>query len=120
MIIPSTNRIIGEEPAVERYSFVIREIKNAPATIPTISGRTYCTTAAWCNFMAPAVSRIKQAMQIAIFFGFPKKARAAAVIPSITPDSASVFFRFRQIHVVPLFINGKIYEFSVAKKGTPV
>jgi hypothetical protein len=42
--------------------------------------------------MAPAVSRIKQAIQIAMFFGFPKKASAAAVIPSITPDSASVFF----------------------------
>ena len=92
MIIPSTNRIIGEEPAVERYSLVIRDSKNAPATIPTISGRTYCTTAAWCNFMAPAVSRIKQAMQIAMFFGFPKKARAAATIPSATPDNASVFF----------------------------
>ncbi|CDC50034.1 unknown [Clostridium sp. CAG:58] len=71
MIIPSTKRTMGEEPAVDRYSFVTTAIRNAPQIIPMISGRTYWTTAAWWSFMAPAVSRIKQAIHMAMFLGFP-------------------------------------------------
>ena len=46
IMMPNKNRIIGDEPAVERYSFVTTEIINAPNTIPIISGLAYCTTAA--------------------------------------------------------------------------
>ena len=45
--IPRIKRIIGEDPAVERYSFVATEIINAPITRPMISGLAYCTTSAW-------------------------------------------------------------------------
>ena len=41
MIIPRTKRIIGDEPPVERYSFVPTEIINAPSTRPIISGLAY-------------------------------------------------------------------------------
>ena len=44
--IPRTKRVIGDDPAVERYSFVAAEITNAPTTIPIISGLAYCTTSA--------------------------------------------------------------------------
>src|SRR5699024_436912 len=92
MIIPRTKRIIGEDPPVDRYSFVANEIANAPSTIPTISGLAYCTAAALWNFRAPAVSLTKHAIQIAIFAGFPVAARTAATIPQTTPASASFFF----------------------------
>ena len=46
MITPSTKRIIGDDPAVERYSFVATEMINAPSTSPMISGLAYCTTSA--------------------------------------------------------------------------
>ena len=46
IIIPRMKRIIGDEPPVERYSFVATEIANAPSTRPIISGLAYCTTSA--------------------------------------------------------------------------
>ena len=42
-IIPRTKRTIGDDPAVERYSFVATEIINDPSTRPMISGLAYCT-----------------------------------------------------------------------------
>ena len=72
MMNPKTKRIIGDDPAVERYSFVARAITNAPTTKPTTSGRKYCTTDALCSFNAPAVSRMKHAAHMAMFAGFPK------------------------------------------------
>lgn len=51
---------------MERYSLVAAEIAKAPRTMPMISGRAYCTVSAWCMPSAPAVSRTKQAIQIAI------------------------------------------------------
>ena len=44
--IPRINRIIGEDPAVERYSFVATAIIKEPNTRPIISGLAYCTTSA--------------------------------------------------------------------------
>ena len=41
MIIPRTKRIIGDDPAVERYSFVTTEMINAPKIIPIISGLAF-------------------------------------------------------------------------------
>ncbi|CUO86401.1 Uncharacterised protein [Dorea longicatena] len=46
MITPRIKRIIGDDPAVERYSFVAIEMINAPSTRPIISGLAYCTTSA--------------------------------------------------------------------------
>ena len=46
MITPSTKRIIGEDPPVERNSFVAIEIINAPRTRPIISGLAYITASA--------------------------------------------------------------------------
>ena len=46
MIIPRTNLVIGEDPAVDRYSLVATDIKNAPRTRPIISGLAYCTASA--------------------------------------------------------------------------
>ena len=40
MMTPNRNRIMGEEPAVERYSLVTRDRMNAPSTMPAISGLT--------------------------------------------------------------------------------
>ena len=92
MIIPSTKRIMGDDPAVERYSFVATEIMNAPSTRPMISGLAYCTTSAWCMPRAPAVSRIKQAIQNAMLAGLPNQARQAAIRPQTTPAKASFVF----------------------------
>ena len=85
MMKPRRKRSIGEEPAAERYSFVITAIRNAPQTNPAISGLIYCTAEAVWSFMAPAESLIKQATQIAIFFGFPIKARSAPNRPITAP-----------------------------------
>lgn len=71
-IIPSTNRTMGDEPAIERYSFVAAEIMNAPSTRPMISGLAYCTVSVECIPRAPAVSLIKHAIQNAILAGLPK------------------------------------------------
>ena len=46
MMKPSAKRTMGEEPAVERYSLVAMAIRKAPTTMPTISGRKYCTGSA--------------------------------------------------------------------------
>ena len=40
-IIPRTKRTAGDEPAVERYSFVATEIRKEPSTSPIISGLAY-------------------------------------------------------------------------------
>ena len=71
-IIPSTNLVIGDDPAVERYSFVTADIRKAPSTRPMISGLAYCTVSVEWSPSAPAVSRIKQAIQKAILAGLPK------------------------------------------------
>ena len=85
MMKPSTKRIIGDEPAVDLNSRVASAIKKEPATTPTTSGRRYCTVSVVCSFKAPAVSRMKQAAQNAMFCGFPKNARSANPIPQIRP-----------------------------------
>ena len=82
VIIPKRKRIMGEEPAVERYSPVAMEIMKAPAIRPAISGRIYCTMGAVCSLAAPAMSRIKQAIQNAIFPGFPIIASHTATAPN--------------------------------------
>lgn len=73
---PSTKRVIGEEPPRGRNSFFTAETMSAPSTRPMISGRMYWTTAAWCIPTAPAVSRMKQAMQKPMFLGFPNQTSA--------------------------------------------
>ena len=92
VIIPKRKRIMGEEPAVERYSPVAMEIMKAPAIRPAISGRIYCTMGAVCSLAAPAMSRIKQAIQNAIFPGFPIIASHTATAPSRPPHTSSPFF----------------------------
>ena len=112
---PSRKRIIGEDPDVERYSFVTTEIRNAPHTIPTISGLKYWTIAAECSFIEPAVSRIKQAIQSAMLAGFPRNASAAAAIPRITPRPSLVVKLLLFISYLPLI--GCIFYEPEEKKG---
>ena len=91
---PSTKRVIGEEPPRGRNSFFTAETMSAPSTRPMISGRMYWTTAAWCIPTAPAVSRMKQAMQKPMFLGFPSQTSAAAMTPMATPARMMLRFSF--------------------------
>ena len=116
MTIPRIKRIMGEDPAVERYSLVATEIAKAPRTMPMISGRAYCTVSAWCMPSAPAVSRTKQAIQIAILAGFPKYARAAATSPHTTPASASFFFESDKLKFI---CTSSFYSPSLKKTNLP-
>ena len=60
-------------------------MKNAPSTIPIISGRTYWTTSALCKPTAPAISLMKQAMQNPMFAGLPIFTNNTDAIPTIRP-----------------------------------
>ena len=101
IIIPRIKRIIGDDPAVERYSFVATEIIKEPSTSPMISGLAYCTASAWCIPSEPAISRTKQAIQNAMFAGLPRNARTAATTPQPAPASASFFFESHKVIFVP-------------------
>ena len=83
--IPSTKRQAGEEPALARNSLAARAATVAPRTMPTISGRMYCTFAALWSPRAPAMSRRKQAMQKPMFFGLPEAVSTRAAMPTATP-----------------------------------
>ena len=100
---------------MERYSFVAMEIRNAPHTIPTISGLKYWTIAAECSFIEPAVSRIKQAIQSAMLAGFPRSASAAAAIPRIAPRPSLVVKLLLFISYLPLI--GCIFYEPGEKEG---
>ncbi len=101
MMKPRTKRVIGDDPAVERYSRVARAIRNEPTTRPTISGRKYCTVSVVCSFKDPAMSRMKHAAHIAMLPGLPKYASSAMPTPTTTPTRASPFLLLRKSNGVP-------------------
>ena len=104
MMKPRTNRVMGEEPAVERYSRVARAIRNEPTTRPTTSGRKYCTVSVVCSFMEPAMSRMKHAAHMAMLAGLPEKARSAIPRPTSTPTRAKPFLLLRKSKEVPFYM----------------
>ena len=85
--IPKRNLVAGEDPAFGFHSFWMKESAKAPNTIPMISGRRYCTLAAWCKPIAPAKSRKKQAIQNPMLAGFPILVRINAARPVAKPAS---------------------------------
>ena len=97
---------MGEEPDVDRYSLAAIDTAKEPATSPTISGLIYCTTAAVWNFAAPAISRIKQAIQNAIFPGLPIKASTAATSPNNPPQTNNITF---PSHFLSIFFLHSLY-----------
>ena len=101
---PRTKRVKGEEPAVALNSLFAKAITQAPTMIPMISGRRYCTVSLVCSFIAPAVSRTKQAMQIAMLPGLPLDASmiatAAATTPHTTRITRSLVSEFTQVSFI--------------------
>ena len=101
---PRTKRVKGEEPAVALNSLFAKAITQAPTMIPMISGRRYCTVSLVCSFIAPAVSRTKQAMQIAMLPGLPldasMMATAAATTPHTTRITRSLVSEFTQVSFI--------------------
>ena len=53
----------------------------APSTMPTISGRKYCTIGAFWRPIAPAMSRLKQTTQMPMLPGFPECCNHTASAP---------------------------------------
>ena len=101
---PRTKRVKGEEPAVALNSLFAKAITQAPTMIPMISGRRYCTVSLVCSFIAPAVSRTKQAMHIAMLPGLPldasMMATAAATTPHTTRITRSLVSEFTQVSFI--------------------
>ena len=82
---PRTSRVIGELPPRGENSFLPRLSRKLPRMIPMISGRRYCTAPARCRPSAPAVSRMKHAMQNPMFAGFPSSTSTTAITPITAP-----------------------------------
>ena len=87
MAMPEPMRSLkrGEEPERLVHSLLKRETKKLPRMRPIISGLTYCTTPAECNFKPPAVSLIKQAMQKPMFAGLPSFSKTKAATAMTRP-----------------------------------
>ena len=101
MMKPRTNRVMGEEPAVERYSRVARAIRNEPTTRPTISGRKYCTVSVVCSFMEPAMSRMKHAAHMAMLAGLPEKGQKRHSEADQHADQGQALFAIEEIQGSP-------------------
>ena len=63
--------LLDLNPAVRDNRLILRVNFSFHAPRDAASGRKYCTGAAVCSLSAPAVSRIKQATQIAMLAGLP-------------------------------------------------
>jgi chromate transport protein ChrA len=88
---PRTKRTIGADPRRGLNSLKRYAATKDPKTKPTISGRIYCTTGAWCKPRAPVISRRKQATQMPILGGFPQNCSNGAKIPMTIPTPIILF-----------------------------
>ena len=100
---PSTKRVMGALPPLEANSLLRRAMQKLPRMMPMISGRIYWTGAALCRPSAPAVSRIKQAMQKPMLTGFPRSTSTEAITPMTAPAAMMVVFSL--FIKIPLFLD---------------
>ena len=85
---------MGALPPLGENSLKATAMMVEPRMRPMISGLMYWTAAAESRPRAPAVSRMKQAMQKPMLPGLPKNTSAEAMTPIIAPPMMIVVFSF--------------------------